>query len=81
MKNLLLGLAAASLLAGGCASVPESNTSGTASARQDLEFTTGSNIPRRSRMGGDAVNTMSAEDFDRARTSGIQGPPSGAPVQ
>ena len=80
MKKLFACIAPLALL-GACATGPETTTDNTVSARPEREFTTGSNIPRRTRMGGDAVNVLSAEDFERARTSGIQGPPSGAPAQ
>ena len=73
MKKLLLAVAALPLVAA-CASGPETSTNAQARARpDDGEFTTGSNIPRRNRMGGDGVSVMSKEEFERARTAGGQG--------
>ena len=73
MKRLFLCAASTSLLLSACATGPEASTTPSASARQEFEFTTGSNIPRRSRMGGDNVTTMTPEEFERGRTGGGPG--------
>ncbi|HYC35628.1 MAG TPA: hypothetical protein VEC19_04345 [Usitatibacter sp.] len=74
MTKTLLALAALSMLAA-CATGPETSTSATSQRARpdDSEFTTGSNIPRRNRLGGDGVSVMTKEEFERARTAGGQG--------
>ena len=71
MKKTLFLIAALPSLIASCASDP--NAPVTQSLREDKEFTTGSNLPRRNRMGGDGVSVMTPEEFERARTSGGQG--------
>ncbi len=72
MKKTLILLAALPGLLAACASEPTAPTA-TSSLRQEREFTTGSNLPRRNRMGGDGVSVMTPEEFERARTGGGQG--------
>lgn len=72
MKKLLLAAAAVPVILSGCAASPEASAESSA-RRSDAEFTTGSNIPRRSRMGGDNVNVMNAEEFEKARAGSGQG--------
>jgi hypothetical protein len=72
MKKLLL-CAALPVLLGACATGPESNTGVSASERRDQnDYVTGSNLPRRNRMGGDNVSTMSAEEFAKSQASSRQ---------
>ena len=69
-KTLFLMVALPSLLAS-CASDPNAPVNQT--LREEKEFTTGSNLPRRGRMGGDGVSVMTPAEFERARTAGGQG--------
>jgi hypothetical protein len=69
-KNLFLIAALPSLLVA-CASDP--GASSTQTLREEKDFVTGSNLPRRNRMGGDGVSIMTPEEFERARTAGGQG--------
>ena len=71
MKKTLILLAALPGLLAACATDP--NAPVTSSLREEKEFTTGSNLPRRNRLGGDGVSVMTKEEFDRARTAGGQG--------
>ncbi len=73
MRTLLPYLAAAALM-GACATGPETGIDNSnANARPEREFTTGSNLPRRNRMGGDPVNVMTPEEFERSRAAAGQG--------
>ena len=75
MKKILLALAALPVIAA-CASGPETSAGANSAQRaraDEGDYTTGSNIPRRNRMGGDGVQVMSKDEFERARTSGGQG--------
>jgi hypothetical protein len=70
MKKLLLCAALPAMVAA-CATDPEADVGNSAAARREQnEYITGSNLPRKNRMGGDNVSTMTADEFDRARTSG-----------
>ena len=71
MKKTLFLIAALPAVVASCATDP--NAPVTQSLREDREFTTGSNLPRRNRMGGDGVSVMTPEEFERARTAGGQG--------
>ena len=72
MKKTLLLIAALPSLIASCATDP--NAPATASLREEKEFVTGSNLPKRKgSMGGDGVSVMSSEEFERTRTSGGQG--------
>lgn len=71
MKRILLLIAALPSFITACATDP--NAPVTTSLREEKEFTTGSNLPRRNRMGGDGVSVMTPEEFERARTAGGQG--------
>ena len=71
MKKTLFLIAALPTLIASCATDP--NAPATTSLREEKEFTTGSNLPRRNRMGGDGVSVMTPEEFERARTAGGQG--------
>ena len=71
MKMLSICLAAVACMLSACASGPE--TAQSASAREQREYVTGSNLPQRNRMGGDNVRVMTPEEFDRAREAGGQG--------
>jgi hypothetical protein len=71
MKKILLLVAALPGLLAACATDP--NAPVTTTLREEREFTTGSNLPRRNRMGGDPVSVMTPEEFERARTAGGQG--------
>ena len=71
MKKTLFIIAALPSLIAACATDP--NAPVTASLREEKEFTTGSNLPKRNRMGGDGVTVMTPEQFERARTAGGQG--------
>ena len=71
MKKTLLLIAALPSLIASCATDP--NAPVTASLREEKEFTTGSNLPKRNRMGGDGVSVLTPEEFERARTAGGQG--------
>jgi hypothetical protein len=66
MSKFLFCALAAATLAAGCASTESSTEPSAERARG--EYTTGSNIPRKSRGGaGDGVQTMDAEALERAR--------------
>ena len=71
MKKTLFLIAALPSLLTACASDP--NAPVAQSLREDKEFVTGSNLPKRNRMGGDGVQVMTPEEFERARTAGGQG--------
>ena len=71
MKKTLLLIAALPSLIASCATDP--NAPVTASLREEKEFVTGSNLPRRGRMGGDGVSVLTSEEFERTRSSGGQG--------
>jgi hypothetical protein len=69
MKKILFSALAAAILATGCAATETSTEP--AAERSSREYTTGSNIPRKSRGGaGDGVTTVDAESFERARNAG-----------
>ena len=70
MKKTLFLIAALPSLLASCATDPNAPV---AQLREEKEFTTGSNLPRRNRMGGDGVSIMTPEEFERARTAGGQG--------
>jgi hypothetical protein len=72
MKKILL--CAAACLAAGCASTQSSNEP--AAQRVEREYTTGSNIPRKSK-GGDGVQVYDREAAERARDAMPQLPPRG----
>jgi starvation-inducible outer membrane lipoprotein len=72
MKKLLL-CAALPLVLAACATGPEADAGNSAAARRDQnEYMTGSNLPRKNRMGGDNVQSMTAEEFARAQASSPQ---------
>lgn len=71
MKKTLLLVAALPSLVAACATDP--NAPVVQTLREEKEFTTGSNLPRRNRMGGDGVTVMTPEEFERARSAGGQG--------
>ena len=72
MKKVFLCAALATLL-GACATGPEADADNSAAARRDQnDYITGSNLPRKNRMGGDNVSTMSAEEFAKAQASSRQ---------
>jgi hypothetical protein len=71
MKKTLFLIAALPSLIASCATDP--NAPVTASLREEKEFTTGSNLPKRKGMGGDGVSVMTPQEFERARTAGGQG--------
>ena len=72
MKKLLLCAALASLLAA-CATGPEADADNSAAARREQnDYVTGSNLPRKNRMGGDNVSTMTAEEFARSQAGSRQ---------
>ena len=70
MKKLLLCAALPVLLAA-CATGPESGADSTPRAEKN-EYVTGSNLPRRNRMGGDNVITMSPEEFAKSQGASRQ---------
>ena len=70
MKKTLLLIAALPSLIASCATDPNAPVT---ALREEKEFTTGSNLPRKNRMGGDGVSVMTPEEFERARTSLGQG--------
>ena len=78
MKTLVLCALAATTLAAGCAS-SESSTEPRAE-RDVREFTTGSNIPKRTPAS--QVKVYDREEFERARDKmpqGLKGSPGGSP--
>lgn len=69
MKKLLL-CAALPVLLPACATGPDADAGSHAARRDQNEYVTGSNLPRRNRMGGDNVSSMTPEEFDRQRNAG-----------
>ena len=67
MKKLFL-CAALPVVLSACASGPEAAGGVSAAERREQnEFVTGSNLPRKNRMGGDNVTTMSPEELARSQ--------------
>ena len=71
MKKILFLIAALPSLIASCATDP--NAPVTTTLREEREYTTGSNVPRRNRMGGDGVSVITAEEFERSSTAGGRG--------
>jgi hypothetical protein len=72
MKKALFALVLLPAVLGACATGPEPDPKQRTATRDDGDFVTGSNLPRRNRMGGDNVSVMSPEEFDRAQKSSGQ---------
>jgi hypothetical protein len=79
MKNVLLSVLAAGSIVAGCATT---ETSTEPRAERVREYTTGSNIPRRSNAPQIGVEVYDREAFERARDrmpQGLKGGPGGSP--